>query len=188
MSDRFDILDTPIEGLTLIRRKPLGDRRGYLERLFCADELQVLLPAGRDIAQINRTLTRKRGTVRGLHFQHPPHADAKFVSCLRGEVFDVAVDLRQDSPTFLEWHGEFLGEDNHNTLLIPEGFAHGFQALANDCEMLYFHTATYRPQAEDGLNPRDPHLNIAWPQVIVELSDRDAAHPLLDCDFVGVHA
>ena len=185
MSDRFDILDTPLLGLKLIQRKPIGDGRGYLERLFCADDLKALI-SGKGIVQINHTLTARHGTVRGLHFQHPPHAETKFVSCLRGEVFDIAVDLRQGSPTFLHWHAEILSAGNHKTLMIPEGFAHGFQTLTEDCEMLYFHTAAYQPGAECGLNAKDPRLNIRWPEAITELSPRDAAHPLVTEDFSGV--
>ena len=185
MSGRFDILATPIAGLHVLQRKPIGDSRGYLERLFCMDELQALLP-GRRIEQVNHTLTRSRGTVRGLHFQHPPHAETKFVSCLRGEVFDVAVDLRRDSPSFLRWHGEVLSADNHRTLMIPEGFAHGFQTLADDCEMLYFHTAAYDPAAEGGLHPADPRLAIEWPMPVAGLSSRDAGHPLLNDAFSGI--
>jgi len=185
MSSRFDILDAPLSGLRILQRKLIGDSRGYLERLFCSDELQALVP-GKHIAQINHTLTASRGTVRGLHFQHPPHAETKFVSCLRGEVFDVAVDLRHNSPTFLHWHAELLSADNHKTLVIPEGFAHGFQTLTDDCEMLYFHTAAYQPGAEGGLNARDPRLAIQWPLPVAGLSPRDAAHPLLGDDFTGV--
>ena len=185
MSDRFDILDTPLRGLKLIRRKPIRDSRGYLERLFCADNLQALI-SGKGIVQITHTLTARQGTVRGLHFQHPPHAETKFVSCLRGEVFDVAVDLRQGSPTFLHWHAEILSAGNHKTLMIPEGFAHGVQALTEDCEMLYFHTAAYQPGAECGLNAKDPRLNIRWPEAVAELSPCDAAHPLVTEDFGGV--
>lgn len=185
MSSRFDPLETSISGLTLVQRKPIGDSRGYLERLFCATELQTLLP-GKGILQINHTLTAKCGTVRGMHFQHPPHAETKFVSCLRGEVFDVAVDLRQGSPTFLRWHGEILSADNHRSLLIPEGFAHGFQTLTENCEMLYFHTAIYEPRAEDGLNARDPGLDIRWPQPVAELSPRDSILPLLTSSFSGI--
>jgi dTDP-4-dehydrorhamnose 3,5-epimerase len=185
MSARFDIMDTPLSGLRVLQRKPIGDSRGYLERLFCAEELQALVP-GKHIAQINHTLTASRGTVRGMHFQHPPHAEIKFVSCLRGEVFDVAVDLRHNSPTFLRWHAELLSADNHRTLVIPEGFAHGFQTLTDDCEMLYFHTAAYQPGAEDGLNALDPRLAIQWPLPVAGLSPRDVAHPLLNGDFIGV--
>ena len=184
-SSRFDILDTPLDGLKLIQRKPLGDTRGYLERMFCVEELKSII-SGDDIVQINHTLTEKRGTVRGLHFQYPPHAETKLVSCLRGEVFDVAVDLRRHSPTFLHWHAEILSASNHKTLAIPDGFAHGFQALTEACEMLYFHTASYQPEAEGGLNVRDSRLAIQWPQTIIELSNRDAAHPMLTDDFQGV--
>ena len=185
MSSRFDILDTPLAGLHVLQRKPIGDNRGYLERLFCAEELQVLMP-NKHIVQINHTMTVDRGTVRGLHFQHPPHAEIKFVSCLRGEVFDVAVDVRHNSPTFLHWHAEILSADNHKTLVISEGFAHGFQTLTNDCEMLYFHTAAYQPGSEAGLNVHDSRLAIKFPLPVTGLSPSDAAHPLLDDGFTGV--
>ena len=185
MSSFFDILDSPLHGLKLIQRNPIGDHRGYLERMFCEEELQSMIP-GKGIVQINHTLTSKRGTVRGLHFQYPPHAETKIVSCLRGEVFDVAVDLRQGSPTFLHWHAEILSANNHRTLLMPEGFAHGFQTLTEDCELLYFHTAAYQRGAEGGLNAQDPRLDIRWPEAVIELSSRDTAHPLLTEGFVGV--
>lgn len=185
MSTRFDLFATSIAGLQVLQRKPIGDTRGYLERLFCAEELQALIP-GKHIAQINHTLTLACGTVRGMHFQHPPHAETKFVSCVRGEVFDVAVDLRHNSPTFLRWHAERLSAENHKTLVIPEGFAHGFQTLTGDCEMLYVHTAAYQASAEGGLNVQDPRLAIQWPLPVAGLSPRDAAHPFLDNDFIGV--
>jgi dTDP-4-dehydrorhamnose 3,5-epimerase len=156
MSSRFDIFDTPLKGLNLIQRKPIGDSRGYLERLFCAEELQALIP-GKGIVQINHTMTAKHGSVRGMHFQHPPHAETKFVSCLRGEVFDVAVDMRQGSPTFLHWHTEVLSASSHKTLMIPEGFAHGFQTLCDDCELIYLHSRAYTPGAEAGLQPERFH-------------------------------
>lgn len=185
MSSRFEIIATPLPGLQVLQRKPLGDSRGYLERMFCAEELEPLL-AGRRIVQVNHTLTAARGTVRGLHFQYPPHAETKFVSCLRGEVFDVAVDLRRDSPTFLRWHGEILSADNHRTLLIPEGYAHGFQTLSDDCEMLYFHTAAYRAVAEGGLNALDPVVAIKWPRDVAMMSDRDRSLPLFTNEFKGL--
>jgi len=185
MSTRFDILGTPLAGLRILQRKPIGDSRGYLERLFCTDELQMLAP-GRHIAQINHTLTASRGTVRGMHFQRPPHAEIKFVSCLRGEVFDVAVDLRDNSPTFLHWHAEVLSAENHKTLVIPEGFAHGFQTLTDNCEMLYFHTHKYQTDAEGGLNAQDPRLAIQWPLPICGVSPRDVGHSFLDENFFGM--
>jgi len=185
MSTRFDILSTPLAGLMVIRRRPLEDERGYFERFFCAEELR---DAGlrKPIVQINRSLTRKMGTVRGMHFQYPPHAETKIISCLKGEIFDVAVDIRASSPTFLQWHGEVLSRQNRKSLLIPEGFAHGFQSLADDCELLYLHTMPYSPNAEAALNVQDPQLNIKWPRVIAEISDRDRGHPALTRDFAGV--
>ncbi len=185
MSDRFEILATTLLGLRIMQRNPIGDSRGYLERVFCADEL-LQLTAGKHIAQINHTMTASRGTVRGMHFQHPPHAEIKFVSCLRGEVFDVAVDLRDNSPTFLHWHAEVLSAVNHKTLVIPEGFAHGFQTLTNDCEMLYLHTAAHQLGAEGGLAAQDPQLAIHWPLPVSALSSRDSDHPLLDKSFTGI--
>jgi dTDP-4-dehydrorhamnose 3,5-epimerase len=182
---RFAIEKTSIHGLHVIQRKPIGDERGYLERLFCNDELEPII-GQRRILQINHTLTAKVGTVRGIHFQHPPHAEMKLVSCLRGEVFDVAVDLRRDSPTFLQWHAEILSEENRRTFCIPEGFAHGFQTLTHDCELIYFHTAAYTPEAEAGLNTLDPLLSISWPMPITERSTRDQNHAMLTLDFSGL--
>jgi len=185
VSIRFDIQDTPLQGLKLLQRKPIGDARGYLERLYCIEELQPLLQH-RSIKQINHTLTKQKGTVRGFHFQHPPRAEMKFVSCIKGEVFDVAVDLRRDSPTFLQWHAEYLSDSNWKTLVIPEGFAHGFQTMTDDCEMLYFHTAMYSKESEAALNALDPSLAIAWPIPITERSTRDQNHSMIDSTFKGV--
>jgi len=182
---RFVLNQTAITGLQVIQRQPVGDRRGYLERMFCAQELRSIIGT-RDIVQINHTKTATVGTVRGMHFQHPPHAEMKLVSCLRGAVFDVAIDLRRDSPTFLKWHAEILSEDNYKTFGIPEGFAHGFQALSDDCELLYFHTAAYQTGAEAGLNALDDRLSIKWPLPITERSGRDQEQPALADDFLGI--
>ena len=182
---RFVIEKTPIDGLQIIQRQPVGDERGYLERVFCTDELKLII-GQRSILQINHTLTSSAGTVRGMHFQHSPHAEMKLVSCLRGEVYDVAVDLRQGSPTFLQWRGEILNENNHRTFCIPEGFAHGFQTMTNDCEMIYLHTTAYAPDAEAGLNALDPRLDIAWPMPITECSARDQQHAMLTADYSGL--
>lgn len=178
MSTRFEITATPISGLHLLEKKRIGDSRGWLERLFCESDLSPVM-GERHIVQINRTHTATRGTVRGMHFQNAPHAEMKLVSCLRGEVFDVAIDLRPESPTYLRWHAEILSAKNHKMLAIPEGFAHGFQTLTDDCEMLYLHTAAYHPSSEGGLNPRDPALAVDWPLPISEISERDSAHPFL---------
>jgi dTDP-4-dehydrorhamnose 3,5-epimerase len=187
MSTRFEIIDTSLYGLRIIQRKPIGDRRGYLERLFCSDEFEAF-SAGKPIVQINHTFTAIRGTVRGMHFQRPPYAEIKFVSCMRGEVFDVAVDLRHNSSTFLHWHAEVLTSDNHKSLVIPEGFAHGFQTLTNDCELLYFQTAAYKPETEGGLHVKDSQVGIAWPLPVVGLSQRDTEHPFVSNGFKGFSA
>lgn len=183
--NRLTIEPTPIAGLLRVKRQRLGDARGDLTRLFCADEL---LAAGwtEPLMQINLTRTRHRGTVRGLHYQRPPHAENKLVQCLRGEVFDVAVDLRRGSPTFLQWHAERLSDDNDLALLIPAGFAHAFQTLTDDVEMLYAHSAAYVADAEGGLDVRDPRLAIAWPLPVDGLSARDAGHPGLTGAFHGL--
>jgi dTDP-4-dehydrorhamnose 3,5-epimerase len=183
---RFELTATPIAMLVRIQRAAIEDERGFLSRLYCAEEF-----AGTGftaIAQVNHTLTRRKGTVRGMHYQLPPHAEAKLVNCLRGEVFDVAIDLRQGSPTFLQWHAEVLSAANRRSLLIPEGCAHGFQALTDDCELLYLHSALFRPDAERALNVADPRLAIAWPLAIAEMSERDRGHPLLAADFRGIES
>ena len=176
---------TPIHDLQVIEHQPVGDSRGFLERLFCQETLNSLLQ-GKTICQINRTLTQNKGTVRGLHFQYPPHAETKIVTCIKGQVWDVAVDLRQGSSTFLQHHAVVLSEENHQSYLIPGGFAHGFQSLTPDCEMLYFHTADYNAEAEGALNACDPRLAINWPQPISDRSERDMNHAMLTDNFHGI--
>lgn len=181
----MNIIDTPIAGLKVVQSVPHRDDRGSFLRLFCAEELAPVLD-DRQIQQINFSRTSQAGAVRGMHFQHPPHAEMKMVRCLRGRVWDVAVDLRSGSPTFLHWHAEELAADDAQMLVIPEGFAHGFQALEPDSELLYLHTACYEPSAESGLRHNDPRLAIPWPLPPRDLSPRDLAHPALDADFAGV--
>lgn len=183
---RLTVTDLKITGLKLIERQRLGDARGYLSRLFCAEELAV---AGwiKPIMQINHTVTPKRGTVRGMHYQVPPHAEMKLVSCIRGQVWDVAIDLRVDSPTFLQHHAQILSAENCTAMLIPEGFAHGFQSQSDDCELVYLHSARYVPPAEAGLRFDDPRLAIPWPLPLSILSERDQSHPLITGQFIGIN-
>lgn len=182
---RFDFISTPLTGLTLVQRKAIEDHRGFLSRFYCSVEFHAA-GINKPIAQINHTLTRKKGAVRGLHFQQPPHTEAKLVSCLKGEIWDVAVDIRRDSPTFLHSHGEILSAENRKSLLIPEGYAHGFQSLTEDCELIYLHTVAYHSEAEWALNVSDPTLNIAWPLPIQDISERDRNHPFIGEDFLGI--
>jgi dTDP-4-dehydrorhamnose 3,5-epimerase len=182
---RFDIAALPLTGLKRITRQRLGDARGFLARVFCAEELAAV-GWSRPIAQINHSNTAVCGTVRGMHYQKPPCAEAKLVSCLRGSVWDVAVDLRPGSPTFLYWHAETLSVDNGCAMLIPEGFAHGFQTLTDDVELLYCHSAPYASAHEGALNALDPRLAIAWPLPVRERSVRDQSHPLVGPAFEGI--
>jgi dTDP-4-dehydrorhamnose 3,5-epimerase len=185
MSGWFEVSETSHSGLLVLRRKPRADERGWFERMYGAEELAAVV-GPRSIVAVNRTLTRARATVRGMHYQVGPSAEAKIVSCLRGAIFDVAVDLRRDSPTFLRWHGEVLTAENSRSLFIPEGFAHGFQAVADDCEVLYFHTAAHDPGAELGVHPLEPRVAIAWPLPVEHLSERDASHQPLAAEFDGI--
>jgi dTDP-4-dehydrorhamnose 3,5-epimerase len=182
---KMDFVPTPIAGVTLVKRTSLGDSRGFLARLYCADSFRA---AGSPftIAQINHTLTQQKGTVRGMHFQYPPHAEAKLVSCVRGEIFDVAIDLRSDSPSFLRYFGAVLSVDNRTALLIPPGCAHGFQTLTDDCELIYLHSAAYEAGAEGAINAQDPRIGINWPLPIGTLSDRDRNHPWIDAHYKGI--
>jgi dTDP-4-dehydrorhamnose 3,5-epimerase len=179
------IAELPLAGLRRVQRTLLADERGVFARLFCARELE---PAGwiGPVAQINHSLTRARGTVRGLHYQRAPHAEMKLVSCVRGEVWDVAVDLRAGSPTFLRWHAEHLSAAEGTAMLIPPGFAHGFQALSDEAELVYCHSTAYAPQAEAGLHVRDARLSISWPLPVQGLSARDAGFGWMPPDFKGV--
>jgi dTDP-4-dehydrorhamnose 3,5-epimerase len=184
-SDRFQFHPTPLEGLQEVVRNPLGDSRGSLCRLFCED---AFLAAGVNspINQINHTLTQKMGTVRGFHFQYPPAAEHKIVMCIRGKAFDVAVDLRAESQTFLRWHGVELSADNGCALSIPKGFAHGFQTQSTDCELLYFHNAPYAPEYEGCFHAEDPQIGVTWPLPVDEMSDKDVANPFISKDFAGI--
>ena len=176
---------TDLEGLLIVERTRREDQRGFFSRFFCAQELHAV--AGDfPICQVNHTLTRRKGSARGLHFQNPPYTDGKFVSCLRGEIFDVAVDLRRNSPTFLQWHAQILSAANFTSVLIPPGFAHGFQSLSADCELLYLHSRPYHAQSEAALNLRDPTLAIAWPLAFEDVSERDLRHEFIDATYNGI--
>jgi dTDP-4-dehydrorhamnose 3,5-epimerase len=176
---------TPLAGVVSVESTPFRDSRGSFFRAFCDQELYQPL-AGQPIRQINVSRTERVGAVRGLHFQHPPAAEIKLVRCLRGRVWDVAVDVRRGSPTFLRWYAEELTPESHRMLLIPAGCAHGYQVLEEGSELLYLHTASYQPELEDGLRFDDPALGIDWPLPPGDLSARDQGHPLLAADFAGI--
>ncbi len=168
----------PLSGLHLIELEPFRDDRGSFTRCFCSRELA---DAGlnMEIVQVNHSLTRQKGAVRGLHFQNAPHAEIKIVRCLRGKCFDVAVDIRPDSATYLQWHGEILSSKNNRALYIPEGFAHGFQVIEPETELLYLSSKYYTPSAEEGIRYNDPAVAVEWPLPVRHVSKRDSGFALL---------
>lgn len=185
MTGRLTVGETGIEGVHTVDRRPMEDSRGSFSRLFCPRELSA---AGwtKPVAQANQSVTASAGTLRGLHFQHPPGSEMKLVTCLAGRVFDVAVDLRRGSRTFLQHRHAILSAENGRALLIPEGCAHGFQALTDDVVLLYLHTAFYRPETEGGVSPFDRRLAIRWPVEVTAISERDRDQPELSLDFTGI--
>lgn len=181
----FSISETNIAGAWVVESGAFRDDRGAFSRLFCLHELDAVV-GQRAIVQINHSRTHNIGAVRGLHYQNAPHAEMKIVRCLKGRVFDVAVDLRQNSPTFKQWLAVELTPDNHQAFVIPEGCAHGFQVLERDSELLYLHTAFYNPEAEGAVRFDDPGIGVEWPLPPTDLSARDLNHPLLTADFTGL--
>jgi dTDP-4-dehydrorhamnose 3,5-epimerase len=176
---------TPIVDLVVAESKPFKDERGAFARLFCEQELSSVLGT-RKIVQINHSCTETVGAVRGLHFQHAPHAEMKLVRCLKGKVWDVAVDLRANSSSFKCWYAQELSPENAYMMVIPEGFAHGFQVLEAGSELLYLHTSIYMPESEGGLRHGDPALGIAWPLPVTYISERDSSHAYIDTSFRGI--
>lgn len=179
------VTDTPLRGVKVVNSESRYDSRGEFRRLFCTAELLPIL-GERQIVQINYSRTNRARVVRGMHFQYPPYAETKMIRCLRGRVWDVAVDLRANSPTFLQWYGLELAERGAQMIIIPEGFAHGFQALEADSELLYLHTAPYAPDWEAGVRHDDPLIGVDWPLPPLDVSHRDLSHPLLDEEFTGI--
>ncbi|MBU4375277.1 dTDP-4-dehydrorhamnose 3,5-epimerase [Patescibacteria group bacterium] len=169
---------TKLKGLYIIEPEPRIDERGYLMRTFCKEELNKY-GLQFTIVQVNQTLTKKKGTVRGMHFQTPPKAEDKIVQCLHGAIYDVAIDLRADSPTYGKWVAEELNEDNKKMFFIPKGFAHGFQSLTNNCEVQYFMSEFYSPEHASGVLWDDPLFNIKWPIKNLSLSEKDSDWKLI---------
>jgi dTDP-4-dehydrorhamnose 3,5-epimerase len=170
----------------MIELTPRGDARGRFTRLFCEKEISQI-EWTKHIVNVNASVTQLKGTIRGMHFQKPPKAEVKIVRCVRGAVYDVIVDIRKDSPTFLQHIGVELTDSNDRMLYIPEGFAHGFQTLTDDVEFMYFVTEFYSSEQEGGLRYNDPRLAISWKLEPTEISLRDRNHPLLDNDFTGLN-
>lgn len=164
--------ETDLPGAYRIGLERHGDDRGFFARAFCREEfaehgLQT------EVVQANLSLSRYRGTLRGLHLQLPPAAEVKMVRCVRGALYDVILDLRPNSPTYGEWIGVELDDDDREMLYVPEGFAHGFQTLTDDVEVFYMVTAPYTPETERGVRYDDPQFGIEWPLDVTEISEKD---------------
>jgi dTDP-4-dehydrorhamnose 3,5-epimerase len=171
--------ETRLQGAFVVDLEPRNDPRGFFARAFCQREFEAhgLKPV---IAQANISFNYRKGTVRGLHFQIPPHAETKFVRCSRGAIVDVIVDLRPESPTYLQHVGVELTAGNRRGLYVPERFAHGYQVLEDDTETTYQVGEFYTPAAESGLRYNDPRLAIAWPLPVTDMSEKDQSWPLLE--------
>jgi dTDP-4-dehydrorhamnose 3,5-epimerase len=176
---------SPLQGSYIIDVQPFQDERGWFSRFYCKDEFQKI-GHQKEWVQLNHSVTYKKGTIRGMHFQKAPYYEIKMVKCIAGSVYDVIIDLRRGSSTFLQWFGVYLSAANKKMLYIPEGFAHGFQCLSDDCELIYHHTEFYTPGAEAGVRYDDPMIAIDWPLEVSILSPRDNEHPYLDKNFKGI--
>jgi dTDP-4-dehydrorhamnose 3,5-epimerase len=175
---------TPLEGARLIEPEKRGDARGFFARVFCEREFAAEGLETRFV-QANNSLSAKRGTLRGLHYQLPPAAEVKLVRCIRGALWDAIVDLRPDSPSFGRWYGAELSAENRLMMYVPRGFAHAILTLTEDAEALYLVSAFYGPEQERGLRWNDPRFAIEWPAEPAEISPKDAAWPLFDPAFHG---
>jgi dTDP-4-dehydrorhamnose 3,5-epimerase len=176
---------SPLAGCYVIDLAPFSDGRGWFARTYCKNEF-AQIGHTQEWVQMNHSFTAQLGAIRGLHYQLPPHGEIKMVRCINGAVFDVAVDIRQGSPTFLQWFGIELSAQNKKMLYIPAGFAHGFQTLAPNSELIYHHSAFYTAGAEGGIFYKDEALNVQWPLATTDISVRDLNHPLLDATFKGI--
>jgi dTDP-4-dehydrorhamnose 3,5-epimerase len=174
---------TQLKGSYLIDLEPVRDSRGWFARTFSKNEFEKEIDHTKEWVQINHSFTTMQGTIRGMHYQLSPFKEIKLVRCIAGEVFDVIVDLRKASETYLQWFGTILSEDNKKMIYIPEGFAHGFQTVSKNAELIYHHSEFYNPDAESGIRYDDPAINIQWPLNETGISDRDKNHQLIDSTF-----
>lgn len=178
---------TPVHlaGSYVVDLQPFGDARGWFARTYSKDMFAPIGHTG-EWVQLNHSCTSSSGIIRGMHFQYPPHQEIKLVRCVAGAVYDVIVDLRRNSPTLLQWFGTELSAGNKKMIYIPEGFAHGFQCMEDNSELIYHHTGYYTPSAEGGVRYDDPRIAIQWPLAVTGISQRDSHHPLLPENFKGI--
>jgi dTDP-4-dehydrorhamnose 3,5-epimerase len=181
----MDFIATDIEGLFTIKCKKLVDERGIFTRTFCKNEFKQI-GFEKEFVQFNQSFNRFKGTIRGLHFQNAPYTETKLIRCVAGSVFDVAVDLRKSSPTFLKYFGTILSAENMDGILIPNGFAHGFQTLEDNTSLIYHHTEYYQPNAEAGIRFDDPAIGVLWKLPATNISPKDRSYNLLNQNFEAI--
>ena len=179
------INETSLKGSFVLKLEPIEDERGWFARTYCKNDF-LSLGYDKEWVQMNHSFTKQMGTIRGMHYQRPPYGEIKLVRCIAGSVYDVIIDLRSDSKTFLQYFGIELSASNKKMIYIPEGFAHGFQTLSNDAELVYHHSQFYLPGVEAGVKYNEPAIKIKWPLEITSISDRDNSHPLIDANFKGL--
>jgi dTDP-4-dehydrorhamnose 3,5-epimerase len=179
------IVSTPISGVSLVETTPYRDERGHFYRAFCHRELAPII-GNHQVEQINISRTDAVGAIRGMHFQRKPHTEMKLIRCIKGKIWDVAVDLRKGSDTYLQWYAMELSAKDCTMFVVPEGCAHGFQVLEPESELLYLHTANYSAESEGGVRFDDPLVSIRWPLPVSDVSDRDKSHPFLQSSFSGL--
>ncbi|MDA7546240.1 dTDP-4-dehydrorhamnose 3,5-epimerase family protein [Alphaproteobacteria bacterium] len=183
--NNIEINSTKIEGLMRLERKVFNDSRGSFFRVF-DEQLKKYIQLDNLKTQINVSVTEKKGTIRGMHFQYPPYAEKKIVTCLVGKVIDIVIDLRKESKTFMCSHSEILCSKEANSILIPEGFAHGFQALEDNSHLIYIHSNLYKKSHESGIHPMDPFIDIKWPIKESMISEKDNSLQLIKSKFNGI--
>ena len=181
----MEFVKTELEGLYIIKHKIIEDERGLFTRTYCKNEF-IAVGLETEFVQFNHSFNKKKGTVRGMHYQMPPYTEIKLIRCVQGKVIDVAVDIRRNSPTFLKSVAVELSSENMLSILIPAGFAHGFQTLEDNTSLIYHHTEYFKAEANAGLRPDDPQLSIQWPLPFVNISEKDKTQKLLNQNFKGV--
>ena len=178
----MQFIESSIKGLYTIQLKSLKDDRGFFARTFCK-EIFLKIGFNEEFVQFNHSFNTLKGTIRGMHYQKAPFAESKLIRCVQGSVYDVAIDLRKNSPTYLQSFGVELSAENLKCILIPQGFAHGFQTLEDNTSLIYHHTSYYKPNTEGGIRYNDPALNILWKLPAVSISPKDLTHPLININF-----
>lgn len=181
----MNFISTPLNGSFIVELAPFKDDRGWFARTYCRNEFKEIGHTG-DWVQLNHSFTVTKGAIRGMHFQFPPFEEIKMVRCISGKIYDVIIDLRKDSSTFLNWFGVELSAENKRMLYIPKGFAHGFQTLDENCELIYHHSQFFTPGSEGGIRYNDEMLGIKWPLPVTDISQRDLNHPFLTNQFKGI--